>query len=143
MVVNISAKDGFIWDESYLLGNEQVDTQHRQLFDLTNSLVISCANGSEKDKTKEALDFLVNYTVQHFSDEEELQKKYNYPGYENHKKLHEDFKINVASLVQRFMENKSVKNLSVDVKTTVLQWLVNHILNEDKKIGEHIKSCSG
>jgi len=141
MVVNISAKDGFLWDESYLLGNELVDTQHHQLFDLVNTLVRSCVDGTNKVKVKETLDFLVNYTVQHFNDEEALQKKYNYPEYEKHKQLHEDFKPTVAELVQRFNEGGSSEKLCVDIKTIVVKWLANHILFEDKKIGEYINNC--
>jgi len=138
MVVNISAKDGFIWDDSYLLGNELVDTQHRQLFDLVNTLVSSCADGSDTEKVKKTLDFLVNYTVQHFNDEEALQIKCNYPDYKRHKQLHEDFKPVVAELVQRFNECDSSDQLRIDIKTIVVKWLANHILNEDKKIGEYL-----
>jgi len=143
MVVNISAKDGFIWDESYLLGNELVDTQHHQLFDLVNSLVRSCADNSCTEKVKEALDFLVNYTVQHFKDEEALQVQCNYPEYERHKQLHEAFKPVVAELVQRFEECGSSEKLRIDIKTIVVKWLAHHILTEDKKIGEHLQKCAG
>jgi len=142
MVVKISSKDGFEWDESYLLGNEQVDAQHRQLFDLVNDLVRFCNNGSNKEKLKNTLDFLVNYTVQHFNDEEALQISSNYPKYEEHKKLHENFKLVVLDLVQRFNESGSSSDLYNDVRTIILRWLVNHILTEDKKIGVHLKSCS-
>ena len=138
MVVNISAKDGFIWDDSYLLGNDQVDAQHRQLFDLVNSLVQSCADGSNTEKVKKTLDFLVNYTVQHFDDEEALQIQCNYPDYEKHKQLHEDFKPVVAKLIQRFEECGSSEKLCIDIKTIVVKWLAHHILTEDKKISEFI-----
>ncbi|MCL2801737.1 MAG: hemerythrin family protein [Treponema sp.] len=141
MVVNISAKDGFIWDDSYLLGNEPVDTQHHQLFDLINSLVNFCDNGFEKEKIKTTLDFLVNYTIDHFNDEEALQIKCKYPEYEAHKKIHEDFKVTVGDLVDRFNKNGSSSALSSDIKSVVIKWLVNHILYEDKKIGVHLQNC--
>ncbi|MCL2806479.1 MAG: hemerythrin family protein [Treponema sp.] len=141
MIVKISSKDGFIWDDSYLLGNEQVDAQHHQLFDLVNSLVRSCDNGSEKETVRNALDFLVNYTVQHFDDEEALQIKYGYPEYESHKKLHEDFKLTVVELVERFYTSGSSFDLGNDIKTIVLKWLVEHILYEDKKIGVHLAAA--
>jgi len=141
MVVTISAKEGFVWDDSYKLGNEQVDGQHHQLFDLANSLAHYCASNCDREKLKSALDFLVNYTVQHFNDEEALQLEYNYPGFEEHKKKHEDFKITVGDLVQRFEKSGSSSDLGNDIKTIVVQWLVHHILSADKKIGVHIDSC--
>jgi len=139
MIVKISAKNGFIWDDSYLIGSEHIDAQHHQLFDLVNTLVSSCADGSAAEKVRNTLDFLVNYTVQHFNDEEALQIECNYPDFEAHKKLHDDFKITVIDLVNRFAEGGSSFNLSNEIKTTVVHWLVNHILSEDKRIGDHIQ----
>jgi len=142
MVVNISAKEGFIWDDSYKLGNEKVDNQHRQLFDIVNSLVLSCTNGSSTEKIRHTLDFLVNYTVQHFNDEEALQIECNYPEYEMHKEIHENFKLKVVDLVNRFNESGCSSGLCNDIKTIVLKWLTNHILYEDKKIGEFIQNSN-
>ena len=133
---------GVLWKEKYELGNEQVDGQHRQLFVLVGKLIESCELGSDTAKLKETLDFLVNYTVSHFADEEILQLRCNYPDYERHKQLHEDFKDTALSLVQRFEESGSSAELSRDVNKIIAKWLINHIMREDKKIGEHIHSIS-
>jgi len=138
MVVNISAKDGFIWHDSYKLGDDHVDAQHRQLFELVNSIIRSCNIGDDTEKLKAALDFLVIYAVQHFNDEEELQIKCNYPEYERHKKRHDDFKITVTDLVKRFEQTGSSTELGDDIKKIVLRWLLDHILYEDKKISEYL-----
>jgi len=138
MVVKISAKDGFLWDDSYLIGNKKIDDQHHQLFDLINTLVQSCDDGRDKEKLKNALDFLVDYTVRHFNDEEALQIECKFPEYEQHKNLHEDFKVTVTDLVGRFLKSGSSADLNSDIKTIVIKWLVNHVLYEDKKIGVHI-----
>ena len=142
MVIKISAKNGFMWDESYVLGNEKVDAQHRQLFDLVNSLVYFCEDGTDKEKIEDSLNFLVNYTVQHFNDEEVLQVECNFPEYKLHKNMHEDFKVTVGELVQRFNECGSTTKLGSDIKTIVVKWLVDHILTEDKKIGVDLKTCT-
>jgi len=81
---------------------------------------------------------LVNYTVQHFNDEEVLQIKCNYPEYEKHKQIHEDFKVTVTELIKRFNESGSSTNLCEDVKSIVIKWLVNHIMSEDKKISAYL-----
>jgi len=140
MVIKISAKEGFMWDESYVLGNEKVDAQHKELFNLVNTLVHYIEDGSDKEIVKKSLDFLVNYTVHHFDDEEDLQVTSNYPEYLNHKKMHDDFKITVIDLVQRFTDSGSASGLKNDIKTIVVKWLVDHILTEDKKIGVHLKN---
>jgi hemerythrin len=138
---NIS--QGIAWRDEYKLGNEQVDSQHYQLFMLVSQLVESCINGSETEKLRETLDFLVNYTIYHFDDEEALQLRYDYPGYDRHKQLHEDFKVTALELSKNFEESGSSAELSNDVNKIVVKWLINHILREDKKIGDHIRSVSG
>jgi len=131
---------GVAWSEKFKLGCEQVDVQHRRLFELVGNLVRACTEGYDTSILNETLDFLINYTVQHFEDEEALQLEVNYPDYENHKQIHEDFKVTVGELVHEFEENGSTMELSSNVNKIVVRWLVNHIQREDKKIGEHIRS---
>jgi len=131
---------GVAWNDSYKLGNEQVDLQHKKLFEMVNDLINSCLDGSDVVKLKETLGFLVNYTIRHFHFEEELQLQYGYPEYETHKQMHEDFKVTVGELVARFEKNGSSLELSNDVNKIMVRWLVNHIQREDKKIGLYIAS---
>jgi hemerythrin len=133
-------KQGIAWKESYSLGNEQIDLQHKKLFELVDGLVNDCIDGIDAVKLQETLTFLANYTVRHFHFEEELQKQYEFPEYESHKQLHEDFKVTVGELMDRFKQNGSSTELSSDVNRIVVRWLVNHILREDKKIGVHIRN---
>ena len=136
-------KYGLAWDDSFSLGNEPVDKQHQKLFETVNDLIGACEEGRDVEKLKETLDFLVNYTVRHFADEEDLQLAYNYPGYNAHKRIHENFKATVGDLVQRFAESGSSSELSRDVNKIVARWLVEHITQEDKKISEHIRRVKG
>jgi hemerythrin len=133
---------GIAWDDRLKTGNEQVDEQHKCLFDLLGNLVGQCIDGNNTERLKETLDFLVGYTVQHFYDEESIQVQYNYPEYTAHKRLHEDFKIVVGGLVQRFNDGGSTSELSNDVNKIIVRWLVGHIQQEDKKIVKHIRRVS-
>jgi len=132
-------KYGLAWDDSLKLGNEQVDTRHKRLFELLNELIFQCMDGSSIVKLQETLDFLVDYTVHHFYDEESIQVQCNFSEYTRHKQLHESFKETVGGLVQRFAESGSSKELSDDVNKIIVRWLTGHIRQEDKKIVEHIR----
>jgi len=131
--------DNLKWDEYYSLGNEKIDTQHRGLFDAVNKLIASCESGLDTAELNETLLFIVNYTVQHFDDEEALQIECNYPDYERHKGLHDEFKAVVINLVHRFSMTGSSDELCKDVKKIMIKWIVKHIMNEDKKIGNYLK----
>ena len=131
-------EQGIKWEKAYELGYKKVDEQHQKLFELLSELIVSCEEGNEAEKVKEALDFLVNYTVQHFSDEEELQAECGFPDRERHKVLHEKFKGAVGDLVKRYEESGSSAGLAKDMNRIVVLWLLNHIQVEDKKIGKHM-----
>jgi len=127
------------WSKDYELGNDFVDSQHKRLFELVSNIGKTCLKGGDINSLSETLDFLLQYTVQHFSDEESLQVKYGFPEYEYHKKLHEDFEAKVYEKVSEFKEKGSKKDLSDAINNFVIEWLVNHILKEDMKIGAYIK----
>jgi len=131
---------GVAWSEEYELGCEFVDSQHKRLFELVNNISTACRDGQDVKKLNETLDFLLQYTVQHFIDEEAFQIKCNFPDYQRHKQLHEDFKETVTEKVAEFREKGSTKYLSDTVNKIVVKWLVNHILMEDMKIGVHVKT---
>ena len=130
---------GVAWSKDYELGCEFVDSQHKRLFELVNNMTKACADGNDRKMLNETLDFLVQYTVQHFADEEALQIKCNYPGYEAHKQLHEEFIETVGEKVAEYREKGSTKFLNDAVNKIVVKWLINHILMEDMKIGAYIK----
>jgi len=130
---------GVAWSKDYELGNNMVDTQHKKLFELVDTIGKACAEDKDTQILNETLDFLLNYTVQHFADEEALQLQCDYPDYEYHKKLHEEFEKTVLEKVAEYRETGSTKQLSNTVTKVIVRWLVNHILREDKKIAQYIK----
>ncbi len=130
------------WSSDLEIGNEAIDAQHRQLLDVLNGLVEACIRGDNIEKISGTLDFLVQYTVRHFADEEKLQIECSYPGYERHKGIHEAFKKTVAGLVQRYEDTGLSEELSSDLNKIVATWFVRHIGMEDRKIGEHIRESN-
>ena len=130
---------GSAWSVDFELGHELVDAQHRRLFELINQLLKACTDGYDTKVLKVSIDYLVNYTVQHFRDEEALLLEVSFHGYERHKQLHEGFKVSIAEIVQKFDINDSTTELSKNLNRIFVRWLINHIQREDRKIIEHIR----
>lgn len=95
-----------VFDEELYTGNELIDNEHKELIDRVNKLVESCENGKEKVTAVKTLDFLMDYTEFHFSDEEKLQQEVGYDKLEQHKGQHEDFKKSVDELRQMLEEEE-------------------------------------
>lgn len=129
-----------VFDEALYTGNELIDNEHKELIDRVNKLVESCENGKEKVTAVKTLDFLMDYTDFHFSDEEKLQQEAGYDKLEQHKVQHEDFKKSVDELRQMLEEEEGPTDAFVEaVNKNISQWLVNHIQGWDKAVAEFIR----
>jgi len=134
---------GLVWASDLETGNNAIDSQHKQLFKLTSDLIEACENNKGLEALGETLSFLASYTIKHFADEEALQLEHNFPDYENHKKLHEDFKATVVELIRQYQADSSSIDLRTQINSTIIRWLLKHIKGEDFKIAEHIRKTAG
>jgi methyl-accepting chemotaxis protein len=132
--------EDFPWDRSLETGHEIIDGQHRQLFAAINNLLDAFRNGKGAEELAKALNFLQNYTIKHFSDEEELQKQYGYPDYPNHHKLHEGLTAVVKELNRKLSVQGISETLIREVHQKVGVWLVTHIKAQDTKLAAYIRS---
>ena len=96
-----------MWKEKYKIGVELIDQQHEELFRRVSDFIGTVRSENPWDtklsKIKETLEFMNDYVITHFRDEEEYQAKINYPGLENIK-IHDDFKAEVVEFVRLFEE---------------------------------------
>ena len=134
-----SWKYGIAWDDNLNTGNDKVDEQHKTLYQLTSDLIESSMKGESKEKIGERLDFLANYTIDHFAYEEKLMLGTDYPDFAAHEKKHCDFKSAVTELIDDYKTRGSTDELSKNLENTVVKWLVRHIQGEDIKIAAHVR----
>ena len=114
----------FEWDNSFSVANEEIDQQHKMLFDLANSI----GDDLNQQRIKKNIIVLHKYTREHFAAEEQMMQRISYPKFEEHKELHKDLiiKLNTIS-AQPFEDDESV----YDFITFVYDWLTHHMLNKD------------
>ncbi|MDR2071859.1 MAG: bacteriohemerythrin [Spirochaetaceae bacterium] len=128
------------WDDSFVSDVRIIDARHKRLFEAINRLIDACEQGQGQEELAKSLAFLANYTVKHFSEEEELQQKYGYPEYAAHKRLHEDFKKTVRNFAAELDSRGPSEELVTRLKKEVGDWLVTHVKVVDLKMAEIIKN---
>ncbi len=128
------------WSESLSVGVERIDSQHRELISRVNAFFVATKAEKGPEEVKKVLDFLSSYVVTHFAEEEALQVQYGYPDYQAHRKLHQDFVKEVASLRSELEKSGFTAAGCSLVGMTLVNWLVSHISMQDKSIGKYIKS---
>ncbi|MDR2167486.1 MAG: bacteriohemerythrin [Clostridiales bacterium] len=127
-----------MWKDSYAIGHELIDSQHRRLFDYAENLMSTLGQQLEFEEYKrqivETLGFLKKYTIEHFKDEEEYQREVNYEGYEAHKKLHAKLIQDVLRHEKELVESEFKPEAVKSFLGFLLTWLVYHVAGEDQKI---------
>jgi hemerythrin len=127
----------FNWSTQYETGIFIVDTQHKKLVDAINNLHDAMKDGKGKEKAEATLDFLVDYTIQHFTAEEGLMKQKNYPDFVSHKAIHDRLVSEVKEMRTKYLEGKI---LTMQLSSFLSDWLKNHILGTDKKYVPFLKN---
>ena len=127
------------FDDSLVTGNETIDSQHKELIGKINKLVDCCEQGGGKLEAIKMLDYLSEYTDFHFGDEEKLQEEVSYPGIEEHKKQHADFKKAVSELHEMLEDEEGPSDAFVEaVNKNVIDWLYKHIKGFDCSVASYI-----
>lgn len=131
---------GIEWHESLSIGVTEIDNQHKELIRRFDQLLKACESGGADVELKRLLIFLDEYVVKHFHDEEELQRKLNYPGYESHRREHESFVVNLRKLRNKIDGNEATVPHVVETNNLLIKWLIDHISSSDVEIGKLTKT---
>lgn len=128
------------WTQDLATGIEEIDNQHKELFNRINALIDACSKGKGKEELSGVLNFLADYVVMHFGAEEERMKALAYPDYEAHKKQHDGFIADFLDLKQKLEQKGPTVDLVIKVNHFLFDWLINHIRKMDKVLGAFLKT---
>jgi len=124
------------WTDDYCLGVDLIDEQHQQLFEIANRIFSLLENEfiiDKHDKIIEIIDELKNYTIYHFKSEEDYMQSIGYRRLLSQKVAHNDFIEKMATIDIGQIDNGQNEYLR-GILIFVVEWLVGHILKEDKLI---------
>lgn len=126
------------FDARFLVGIEQVDEQHRKLFEIAGRVYDNLnADGATAAKAAaEAVRELIQYTETHFASEEQLMQAAGYPGLGVHRELHENLITQVRDMEMRAEIGE--RQVPIELNRFIYNWLVDHIMANDKKFGAFV-----
>ena len=134
-----AGEDQFMtFTSSLSVGYNAIDEQHIRWIELINAVYKSLESGSSKEKLGMVLKDLVDYTVWHFGFENKMMTEYNYPEKDSHMKLHRDFIAEIKKLEERYNSGEDI--MGVNVLEFLKNWLSDHIMKIDTKLGAYLES---
>lgn len=125
------------WQDSYRIGHETIDGQHRKLVGMIASLQQAIADGKADEATSQTLKDLVDYTQYHFRDEEQVMYEIAFPDLEYHKHLHRQMLDQVIQILTNIKSGRPFN--APDLVEYLTRWLSDHIIGEDLKIGHALR----
>lgn len=133
-----------VWKEKYKIGVPLIDEQHEELFRRVTDFLETLRGAGKWDqkvgKVNETLEFMKDYVVIHFRDEEIYQREIGYPEAEEHCKIHNDMVNYVASFAREYESQGCKETLAQQFAGKLLAWLINHVAATDQKIAAYAKS---
>ncbi|QSZ42484.1 hypothetical protein GJV85_10305 [Sulfurimonas aquatica] len=126
---------GVRWHDTYLLGNDLIDKEHKHLFEIANEAFRYVPAHQRKEKIKNIIHELYKYVIEHFSNEEKYMESINYPALKEHIVIHENIKIKMNEFIKKF-SLLSLKEIEDNLALFIEEWVVLHVIHEDSKIAK-------
>jgi hemerythrin len=126
------------WDEKLATGVAEIDDQHKEIFVRFNALMGACDRGRSRELLASILEFMNNYVLQHFRDEERLQSSVDYPLYVAHKAVHEELGARFMQLEVKFAVHGATVQLVIETCKLLSEVLFEHIHLHDKALAEFL-----
>jgi hemerythrin len=118
------------WSEKFSVGVRELDQQHQKLIELLNILISTQGTIDTRSETvSDTLLAMTRYAQAHFKAEESLMETYGYPGLEEQRKQHREFRKKTVSLSMDTYYG--IDHIPEDLLEYLVDWWVHHILEED------------
>lgn len=127
------------WSAALSVGVKNIDAEHHELVVMLNDLHGAMTTGKGKDALKGVLDRLIQYTLSHFSHEEELMRTHAYPDSWKHTNEHRELTKQAQAIQAKFASGQTV-GLSIEVMEFLRSWLTDHIQTIDVRFGAFLNA---
>ena len=135
----------FAWDDSFSVGDADLDAQHLEIVGILNELydLLQETNLEPQGESVQRLfENLTHYIVSHFAFEEEKMGDAGYPEnlLEQHRKEHDGFIANIRRF-HEVLENGNRQALEEMLPYLYGPWLIDHVCGSDHQYIPYLKAA--
>lgn len=132
-----SRPKGVAWNETYRVNIALLDQQHHDLVTYLENLKGDLSAGREI-VVENVLSRLVQYTIHHFADEEDLLERHAFPGLAAHRIEHNALTEKIGLFQEEHMAGK--EGVLFSIVLYMEDWLNDHMLKSDKEYSEFLNA---
>lgn len=127
------------WSDKLSVGFKQIDNEHKKLLDLLNVLHGAIQGGAGQGLLGGVLDGLIQYASYHFTREEDLFQRSEYPAFETHRQQHQAFAAKVKKMYADFQTDAAAVPPG-QVLEFLKNWLQHHIMEVDRAFATYLNA---
>ncbi|HON53749.1 MAG TPA: bacteriohemerythrin [Bacteroidales bacterium] len=123
-----------VWNPTFETGIPEIDYEHKVFVSIIQRLE-SALQAKNKTQVINTIEELLKYADFHFTSEENIMIREEYPDYQWHKRIHERLKIELRDKIH------IMKYEFIDFELLLqflIAWFKGHTTEEDKRLGTFI-----
>ncbi|MDF2906233.1 MAG: hemerythrin-like metal-binding protein [Herbinix sp.] len=127
----------YVFKDEFRTGIQNIDDEHQKLFEIADKAYETLMDDFIPDKYDyivEILNELTDYATIHFEHEEEYMMSIRYKKLISHKAEHAEFMEKISGYNLAEVDEKQ-KDVILGLLDFLNDWLIHHILENDKLIG--------
>jgi hemerythrin len=121
----------FDFDAEFRLGIDVIDNEHVKLIDMLNQVHVLLSEGKKSEAVTYFRETLSSYVNEHFANEEKFMAEIGFPGLDDHKKIHENYRQSFNDLLPLIetYDEAAFRSALTDSFT----WIISHIGRTDRR----------
>jgi hemerythrin len=124
------------WGSHYTVGIPTMDNQHKRMAEVLNQLQADIRAAGDIGRIRLLLDALRQVSAEHFTAEEELMVKINFPGQAKHAEEHRALERRLAEFTGRFDGEERAS--AADAQVFFRSWFLEHVQKHDRDYGVYL-----
>jgi hemerythrin len=125
----------FEWNDSFLIGIEELDYEHKVLIEDINRLHEDLARNKEKSEIAKCLGEIHARMQAHFALEEHVMKEHEYEFFDEHKREHDELLDEYTENMLQFLNDIGTSS-GTSIEDSLERWVIRHIITSDKKMSQ-------
>ena len=122
------------WRDDYLIGVEELDFEHRDLFARLNELHEELAHDADRARIENGLGEICARVAAHFALEEKFMRDTDFPKYSHHKKEHDDFLEVIVDYAEEIGSTEDITKRD-ELESELQHWIIDHVTTSDQELG--------
>ena len=122
-----------MWRDDYAIGVEELDHEHRDLFNRINQLHEALAMDDDPVRIEACLGEIQARVGAHFALEEAVMREHGFESYATHKAEHDEFLDVIVDLCHAFMSDPDPQRRD-NLEFQLQAWIINHVVTSDQDL---------